>query len=228
MQSTCIILPAYNESMVISGVLKNLIEWKKQQKQQIEMVVVDDGSTDKTAEICSNMGIKVLRHPINRGLGGALATGMEYARRNSFDFALTMDSDGQHDIADISKALRPLEDDKADVVIGSRMLGQIGMPGDRILLNKISNLFTYILFGIWTSDSQSGFRAFNRKALQYMSVRTQGMEVSSEFFAEIKKHNLRLKEVPISVIYTEYSRKKGQSNLNSLNVGIKLLLRKFR
>jgi len=229
MKTLCIILPAFNEANVIGKVLDELLEFSKKQTQlTVEIVVIDDGSIDKTGQVVRACGVKVLRHILNRGLGGALATGIEYAKRHNFDFALTMDSDGQHAIADIPKVLELLFEDKADVVIGSRLLGQKGMPHDRILINKMSNYFTYLLFGIMTSDSQSGFRAFNKKALQYMVVRTQGMEVSSEIFAEIKRHKLRLKEVPISVIYSDYSRQKGQTNLNSLNVAIKLLLRKFR
>lgn len=229
MESLCIILPAYNEAKAIGTVLDHLLSYKKKNTDlKVNIVVVDDGSIDNTENICKRMGITVLTHILNRGLGGALATGLEYAKRNGFDYAVTMDSDGQHTIADIPKALQPLLEKKADVVIGSRMLGQKGMPLDRVLINKMSNVFTYALFGILTSDSQSGFRAFNRRALDYMIVRTQGMEVSSEIFAEIKKHKLRLIEVPISVIYTDYSRSKGQTNLNSLNIILKLLLRKFR
>jgi len=229
MKTLCIILPAFNEAVAIATVLKNLQQFQQQEKfLKLHITVVDDGSTDSTSAICKSMKIKVLRHVLNRGLGGALATGMEYAKKNNFDYALTMDSDGQHDIADIPKAMKLLVENRADVVIGSRMLGQKGMPKDRVLINKLSNYFTFLLFGILTSDSQSGFRAFNKTALAHMSLRTQGMEVSSEIFAEIKKYKLRLAEVPISVIYTDYSRKKGQTNLNSFNVGLKLLLRKFR
>jgi len=212
MKSLCIILPAYNEAKAIGPVMQKLQNFvKKENDLVIEIVVIDDGSTDQTFQICQTFNVTVLHHIINRGLGGALATGIEYAKMHNFDFALTMDSDGQHDI-----------------VIGSRMMGQKGMPKDRLIINFTSNVFTYILFGFWTTDSQSGFRGFNRKALGFINVKTQGMEVSSELFTEIKKHNLKLLEVPISVIYTEYSRNKGQSNLNSLNVVVKLLLRKFR
>jgi len=229
MKSLCIILPAYNEAKAIGSVLQKLQNFVQKQKDLvIEILVIDDGSTDKTLKICQTFNVTVLRHIINRGLGGALATGIEYAKMHNFDFALTMDSDGQHDINDLPKAIKLLINNDADVVIGSRMMGQKGMPKDRLIINFISNVFTYILFGFWTSDSQSGFRGFNRKALGFINVKTQGMEVSSELFTEIKKHNLKLLEVPISVIYTEYSRNKGQSNLNSLNVVIKLLLRKFR
>jgi len=150
------------------------------------------------------------------------------AKRHQFDVALTMDSDGQHDPNDILPALKPILRDECDVVIGTRMVGQDGMPFDRKVLNFLSNALTFILFQVWSSDSQSGFRVFGKKALELITVKTQGMEVSSEFFAEIRKNKLRYKEVPITVIYSDYSRKKGQSNFNSIPITLKLLLRLFR
>jgi hypothetical protein len=139
-----------------------------------------------------------------------------------------MDSDGQHAFSDIPRMIKPLLAGKCDVVVGTRMKNSDGMPPDRKIINFVSNLVTFALFHIWTSDSQSGFRAFSREALRKINTVTQGMEVSSEFFAEIKKHNLRFEEVPIKVIYTDYSRTKGQSNLNSVFIGLKLFLRLFR
>jgi hypothetical protein len=106
--------------------------------------------------------------------------------------------------------------------------GVLEMPSDRRLLNSLANTLTFVLFGVTTTDSQSGFRAFNRKAIQAIALKTQRMEVSSEIFAEIKRLNLRFSEVPISVIYTDYSRQKGQQNSNKWSVGYKLMLRLFR
>jgi len=102
------------------------------------------------------------------------------------------------------------------------------MPFDRLIISWVGNIVTFLLFGIWTTDSQSGFRAFNQKAIRVVKIKTQGMEVSSEIFGEIKRHHLRLAEVPIRVIYTDYARKKGQKNLNAPRVVLKLLLRLFR
>ncbi|MGI5828489.1 MAG: glycosyltransferase family 2 protein [Patescibacteria group bacterium] len=224
-----IILPAYNEAKVIKGVLTKLQSYLNRLKTvEYEIIVVDDGSKDKTAKLAKDSGVTVVSHILNRGLGGALATGLSYAKKHGFDIALTMDSDGQHSPSDIAKAIEPIICNKADVVIGTRMMGQRGMPWDRIILNFLSNTLTFLLFRIWSSDSQSGFRVFNKMALQAIDLKTQGMEVSSEFFAEIKENHLRYAEVPITVIYSKYSRKKGQSNLNSIPITAKLFLRLFR
>ncbi|NMC36422.1 glycosyltransferase family 2 protein [Candidatus Beckwithbacteria bacterium] len=227
--SLCIILPAYNEAPVIVQVLNSLKKYCQTLKQYvIEIVVVNDGSKDQTAKLAQKSQVTVLSHILNRGLGAALATGLSYAKLHNFDIALTMDSDGQHDPRDIEKAIKPIVKNQADVVIGTRYHDLKKVPIDRQFIMHTGSLLTWLFFGVWTTDSQSGFRVFSKKALQIIRLKTQGMEVSSEFFAEIKRHNLKLKEVPIRVIYTKYSRAKGQSNLNSVNVGLKLLLRLFR
>lgn len=229
MKKLFVVLPAFNEAKVVGEVLGKVKKDLKEIKNfQSYLVVVDDGSYDETAEQARKAGAIVLRHLLNRGLGGALGTGLVYAQKNEADILVTMDSDGQHDSRDIMKALKPILLDKADVVIGSRLLGQKGMPWDRQVIARAGSIVTFLLFGILTSDSQSGFRVFNKKAIEHMEIKTQGMEVSSELFGEIEKHYLRFMEVPIRVIYTDYSRRKGQSNLNALQILLKLLLRLFR
>lgn len=227
MKSLLIILPALNEERVIGRVIDEL---KKQlmliDNLKKEIIVIDDGSWDNTSKIVKLKGITLLRHPINRGLGGALGTGLEYAKLHNADYCVTFDSDGQHDASDINKIIQPLLASEADVVIGQRNINK--MPLDRRILTVFSSLLTFLLFGIYCKDTQSGFRAFNKKAINSIKIRTQRMEVSSEFFSEIKKHKLRLTELAIRVIYTPYSRAKGQTNLNSLAILLKLVLRLFR
>lgn len=227
MKKLVVILPALNEARVIGSVLSNLKkELKRLKGLKTETVVVDDGSRDKTSKIARSKGAIVFRHPINRGLGGALATGIEHVKQNQVDLVVTFDADGQHDPKDINKVLRPILENKADVVIGTRNIKK--MPFDRKIITLISSWITFIFFGVYCSDTQSGFRAFNKKALNRIRIKTQRMEVSSEIFHEIRKYKFRLKEVPIKVIYTSYSRKKGQENLNALKILLKLTLRLFR
>jgi len=229
MKKLCVVLPAFNEEAVIGQVLtsvkkelENLPGW------QAQLVVVDDGSHDRTGQVARKAGAIVLRHVLNRGLGGAISTGMGYAKKINANILVTIDSDGQHDPEDIKKVIGPILEGRADVVIGSRLFDRKKMPLDRLIISWGGSILTFFLFRIWTTDSQSGFRAFNRKAMQAIQVKTQGMEVSSELFGEIKRNGLRLIEVPIKVIYTEYSRQKGQNNLNAPRVVLKLILRLFR
>lgn len=218
-----IIVPAYNESASIPTVINEL-----QKNGYRDILVIDDGSTDKTGLIAKKTGVTVLRHVLNRGLGAGLATGFAFAKKNRYDIAITFDADGQHIASDIHRLIEPIISCRADVVIGSRLLKSEGMPKDRLILNKISNFLTWLLYGVKTTDSQSGLRAFNAKAIACIDIHTDRMEVSSEFFKEIKKNHLKYKEIPIRAIYTDYSRKSGQSNLNAFSVGFKMVLRLFR
>lgn len=221
-----IIIPAFNEELQIASTIKGL---KKVISKQSKILVVDDGSGDHTASVARKAGAVVIRHVINRGLGGALGTGLAYAKNTGVKLAVTFDADGQHDPADLISVLRPLRGGLADVAIGSRTIkGWKKIPRDRKMILITSNWLTWLLFGIRTSDSLSGFRAFNRAAIDKIAIMTDQMEVSNEFFAEIRRHSLRLKEIPIKVIYSDYSLSKGQKNSNALVVGVKLLLRLFR
>jgi glycosyltransferase involved in cell wall biosynthesis len=224
-----LIMPAYNEARVIGATLAALPS-RIDGISDMRVVVIDDGSSDGTAEIvrrCNDPRVVLLRHSVNRGLGAALGTGIEYARQHGADFAVTYDSDGQHAPEDIAVVLKPLLSGEADVVIGSRLISPKGMPWYRIFGNFGLNLVTWFLFGIWTTDSQSGMRGFCKKALEQINVRTDRMEVSSEFLREIRRCRLRLAEVPIRAIYTEYSLAKGQSNWNAFNIIFRLVLHRL-
>lgn len=226
MNNLLIIIPAFNEARVIKNTIEGL---RKVIPRQSRILVVDDGSNDRTGTIARQSGALVVRHPINRGLGGALGTGLYWAKTRDVRYAVTFDADGQHDPKDLQQVLDPLNKNKADVVIGSRTKESWqDIPFDRKIIIALSNLLTWGLFGMKTSDSLSGLRAFNRKAIEMIRLRTDQMEVSNEFFSEIKRNKLRLLEVPIHVIYTPYSRSKGQQNSNALDVAIKILLRLAR
>ena len=214
-----VIIPAYNEESTIVDVIRGLI-----QRGFTTLIVVDDGSSDRTGEFAAREGTIRLRHLLNRGLGGALGTGISAALRLGAEVIVTFDADGQHDPDDIVRLLEPIEAGQAEVVIGSRMLDPQGMPYRRRLANWIANVVTYLLFGGWTTDSQSGLRAFSRRAATRMQIMTTGMEVSSEIIAETVRNRLQWKEVPIKAIYTDYSLSKGQSFTVGLQTLMKLIL----
>jgi UDP-N-acetylglucosamine---dolichyl-phosphate N-acetylglucosaminyltransferase len=214
-----VVIPAYNEERTIVEVIRGL-----KQRGFRTLIVVDDGSSDRTGELASDEGVIRLRHILNRGLGGALGTGISAAVRLGAEVIVTFDADGQHDPNDIMRLLEPIEVGKAEVVIGSRMLDPQGMPYRRRLANWIANVVTYLLFGGWTTDSQSGLRAFSSRAATRMQIMTTGMEVSSEIIAETVRNRLKWEEVPVQAIYTDYSLSKGQSFTVGLQTLIKLIL----
>jgi len=221
-----ILVPAYNEERVLRKVLNGL-KLQKLQNTKKEIIVINDGSADKTEEVAKKCKVTVLSHPINRGLGGALGTGLEYARVKNADIVITFDADGQHDPKDLKRLIEPILNNKADFVIGSRLLKNSKMPIDRKLINLVANIINYFLWSIWITDSQSGLRALSKNALKKIEIKMNKMEVASEFFKEIKKNCLRVKEIPIKAIYTNYSKAKGQKNTNALNILVKLLLYRF-
>lgn len=214
---TLIIIPAWNEEKTLPAVIADL---KRHGYKNI--VVINDGSTDGT--------IGTLNHVINRGLGAALGTGFEYAKDFGADIIVTFDADGQHKAEDIENLIKPIIDQRADVVIGSRMTEfRKLMPKSRLVITLLANLLTYLLYGFRSTDSQSGLRAFNKKALAAIQIKTDRMEISSEFLREIKRNNLRYREVSIKPVFLEG--RVGQDNKgywNSINVGVKMLLRIFR
>jgi glycosyltransferase involved in cell wall biosynthesis len=216
-----VVIPAYNEERTIVGVIRGL-----KQRGFTRLIVVDDGSSDRTGELASCEGVIRLRHLLNRGLGGALGTGISAALRLGAEVIVTFDADGQHDPNDIVRLLEPIEAAEAEVVIGSRMLDPRGMPYRRRLANWTANVVTYLLFGAWTTDSQSGLRAFSSRAAARMQIMTNGMEVSSEIIAETVRNRLKRKEVPVKAIYTDYSLSKGQSFKLGLQTLMKLILSK--
>jgi len=215
-----IVIPAHNEAATIGEVVRQVSAVTLPGIDK-EIIVVDDGSLDRTGEMASAQGAVVIEHLINRGLGGALGTGIEAALRRGADLLVTFDADGQHAPADIVKVVEPILSGRVDVVIGSRLLEAGDMPAARRLANHLANLVTVILFGVRVSDSQSGLRAMTRSAAARISLVSDHYDISSEICAEIGRHRLRFTEVPIRPIYTGYSLSKGQG----LRTGIKTLFR---
>ncbi|MDO8622064.1 MAG: glycosyltransferase family 2 protein, partial [bacterium] len=190
-----------------------------------DVLVVDDGSDDETRARAQNAGAVVVRHCVNRGLGAALGTGIAAALDASADIIVTLDADGQHDPADIAAVAAPIQAGFADLVIGVR--SGDGAPVHRQWFHGIANLFTRVLFGVRCSDTQSGFRALSRRAAKQIEIRTNRMEVSSEMLAEAVRLGLRVAEVPIRTIYTEYSLSKGQGLGEGIRTAWSLLLRRL-
>lgn len=217
-----IVIPAWNEGSAITPVVAAAVLVAE------AVVVVDDGSTDDTGEAARRAGAIVVRHAVNRGLGGALGTGIAAALALGADFVVTMDADGQHRAEDAVKIFERLEKGDVDFVMGSRMLDASGnMPPRRRIANRVGNWLTWALFGTLVSDSQSGLRGLSRAAATGLDLRTNGMEVSSEFVKLISDRHWRWAEVAIPAIYTDYSLSKGQGFLPGIRTALKLVFRRF-
>lgn len=156
-----IIIPAYNEAANIEKVITNIV----QNYPQYDYVIINDGSTDKTEEVCANAGYQVLNLPINMGIGGAVQTGYRYAKKNNYDAAVQIDGDGQHDVAFLEDMLKLLETGEADVVIGSRFVQKEGFQSSQIRRVGIRflSILARILTGVQVRDITSGYRVVNRK-----------------------------------------------------------------
>ncbi|AEF96293.1 glycosyltransferase family 2 protein [Methanotorris igneus] len=222
-----VVIPAYNEEKMIGNTLRNL---KKEGYKNI--IVVDDGSVDKTSEIAKKEGVIVCRHILNRGLGGALGTGIKCALLYKPKIIVTFDADGQHHPKDIEKVAKPILEEGYDVVVGSRLMDKNevkNMPLVKRIGNWGLNFITYLMGGYFTTDSQSGLRAFSYEAAKKVikDLKSNRYEVSSEFIVLFKKHNLKFKEVPIKTIYTEYSMSRGTNVKTGFKILFKLIMQKI-
>ncbi len=185
-------IPAFNEEKTIAAVVIGA------QKYADKVIVCDDGSRDMTAEIAEKLGAKVILHGRNAGKGEALRSLFLASCEMGADFMVTLDGDGQHDPADIPRLLEPLKTGSADIVVGARFHeNNIGIPNYRKLGNKMLNAVTFA--GV--SDTQSGFRGYNRAALKSILPAEMGMGVDSELLMEASRKGLKIVEIPVSVKY---------------------------
>ena len=226
-QSVCIVIPAYNEEKAIGKVLENINKVLKDSIKSYELVVVDDSSSDKTVQESKKHGTKVIKHILNTGSGGATATGLSYAYQKKFNVAATIDADGQHKAEDLLRGLEIITNSDTDLLIGSRLINKDGMSRVKVIGNKGLSYITYLLFGVKVTDSQSGLRIYSSKALKTLKWQTSGYEFCSEMLWRARQKKLVIKEYPIQAIYTEYSKTKGQSNWNGINIVKSLVQRRI-
>lgn len=217
-----IVVPCYNEGPVIGEVLAELLRaWPR-------VVAVDDGSTDDTYRRLGDTGATVVRHAVNLGQGAALQTGIELALARGARYVVTFDGDGQHRVDDIAALLKPLVEGRADVALGSRFLGGTeGMPAGRRLLLRLATAFTRVAAGLDISDTHNGLRAFTADAARSLRITQNRMAHASEILDEIRRLRLRFVEVPVTIRYTDWSRRKGQSALDALSILFDLLVRRL-
>ncbi len=215
------VIPAYNEATRIASVVSDVMRFVDR------IVVVDDGSSDRTAEVAEKAGALVVRHMTNCGAGAATMTGLEAARLLGADSVVTLDADEQHMPEDIPALLKPLNDNLADIVFANRFGTKNKIPFIRRVFNGIGNIVSFLATGQWVSDSQCGYKAFGSKALADINLRMSGFEFCTEIVRESVQHKWRIAQIPIKVIYSEYTLAKGQSFANGVRTAFKILLRSF-
>ena len=220
MKKVLVVIPAFNEATVIADVVKNAQkEFNKYKNAKIDILVVNDKSTDTTAFEAKKAGAEVISHILNTGAGGATLTGLSYAKQNNYDIVATMDADGQHLPKDVLNGIKQInEEQNADLLIGSRLINSDGMSKTKVIGNKGLSTLTHLLFGIDVTDSQSGLRIYSKEALNSLEWKSSGYEFCSEMIWRAKQANLQVSEYPIEAIYTDYSRGKGQNNWNAINI----------
>lgn len=214
MTKIAVLLPAYNEEVAIASMI--LLSKKYAQ----EVIVIDDGSTDRTAEVAEIAGATVLRHKTNQGKGVALKTGFTYAK--DYDIIVTIDADGQHNPSEIPLLIKPIEDNVADLVNGSRYLNgqETSTPTYRRVGQTVLDTATNVASGVKLTDSQSGFRAFSSVCFKYFNFDPEGFGIESDMLIEASNNNLRIVEVEITVRYDV-----NTSTANPVIQGLTVLLR---
>ncbi len=191
-------IPAFNEEKNIGAIVAKLT-----QKYDV-VIVCDDGSSDMTSTIASSLGAKVIKHEKNEGYGSAIKTIFNEAGKIGGDVLVTFDADGQHQISDIDSILEPILENKADLVIGSRFLGETkDLPKYRRIGIKTITGLTNVMTGSNITDSQSGFRAYSKKMLEEISPTESGMGISTEILIKASKNKMRLAEIPITISYKD-------------------------
>jgi len=183
---TLVLIPCFNEEMTIGSIVL------KTKRYVDTVLVVDDGSGDSTAQIAKEAGAVVLSHSRNKGKSAAIKTGFTYAMQNGFDYIITLDGDGQHNPAEIPMMLSEMQNNGHDIVVGTRFGPSTEMPGWRKIGKRVLDYATSAGTGGRLTDSQSGFRGFNKKAIQYLTPKLDGQGFSVESEQLIKAHELGL------------------------------------
>jgi glycosyltransferase involved in cell wall biosynthesis len=193
----CVVIPTYNEAKEIGDIVARLC------RQNLSVLVVDDGSCDDTPLIAKASGAAVIRNRRNQGKGASLIKGFEYAIKNNFEAVVMMDGDGQHLPEDISLFLDSAKDDSVSLIIGDRMSNSKGMPGVRWLTNKFMSWLISKVVRQRIADTQCGFRLIKTDALRKIQLRTSNFEIESEIIIKLARAGCQIKSVPVKTVYRE-------------------------
>ncbi|WP_425304665.1 glycosyltransferase family 2 protein [Corynebacterium mastitidis] len=216
-EDTWLIVPCFNEGTVIGDVISQARETFP------NIVAVNDGSADNSADAIHRAGAHLVNHPVNLGQGAAIQTGVEYARSQpGARYFVTFDADGQHQVKDVLSMVARLRSEPIDIVVGTRF-GRPRSETDQVPWIKRVVLKTVVALSPRTrrlglTDAHNGLRAFNKKVADQLNLRMNGMSHASEFVALMDDLGWRVTEQPVEILYTEYSLSKGQSLFNGVNI----------
>ncbi len=218
-----VIVPCYNESCIISTTITALLQ------QGYKVIVVDDGSNNNCREHFNTMPVYYLHHVINLGQGAAIQTGIDFALQKEATYLVTFDADGQHDVKDIRRMIDKLEEENLEFVFGSRFLegAQTNVDKTRRALLQFSRFTNFFISGALLSDSNNGLRVFTSAAARQIRIKENRRTHSSDLIYQVVKKKIKFGEAPVSVRYSEYSRKKGIQNVEGINIFISMLIYKF-
>jgi len=216
-----LVVPLYNEARVIGDVVRSA------RTVFPHVVCVDDGSSDDSAAEAARAGAVVVRHPVNLGQGAALQTGFEFALSvPSMRWVVTFDADGQHQVDDVVAMLDKARAEDLDVVFGSRFLDERTQAGAvKKLVLRLAVAYTNLTTRTRLTDAHNGLRVISRPVLQRIDITQNRMAHASELVAQIGGMGVRYGESPVHILYTDYSRSKGQSVWNAVNILVELILR---
>jgi glycosyltransferase involved in cell wall biosynthesis len=218
---TWVIIPLYNEEQVITDVIAQVLTAFEQ------VVCIDDGSSDHSADLAAKAGARVVRHPMNLGQGAALQTGFDYALSDpAMAYVLTFDADGQHQIADVVGMVQRLRAGEAEVVFGSRFMDDRTKPNlAKKMVLRAAVGYTNLTTNTRLTDAHNGLRAISRRVVAKLDITQNRMAHASELVAQIGASRATYVEHPVHILYTDYSKAKGQSLWNSINILADLMLR---
>lgn len=217
---TWVVIPLYNEATVVDGVIREL-------HSRFENVVcVDDGSTDGSGDVARRAGARVLAHPFNLGQGASLQTGLAYAReQRDAQYIVTFDADGQHRLVDAVEMVKEARDRELAILFGSRFLDDRTNPGwmKKVIL-KTAVWVTNQTTGLRLTDAHNGLRVIRVDAARRIELQQDRMAHATEIVLQLGRTKLPWAEHPVEVLYTDYSKGKGQSVLNSINILVDLIV----
>jgi len=218
---TWVVIPLYNEEDVISDVILDV------RAEFPQVVCIDDGSTDGSAAAAAAAGARVVRHPFNLGQGAALQTGFQFALADpAMKYVVTFDADGQHQIADVVGMVQRLRAGEAEVVFGSRFMDDRTKPNlAKKMVLRAAVGYTNLTTNTRLTDAHNGLRAISRRVVAKLDITQNRMAHASELVAQIGASRATYVEHPVHILYTDYSKAKGQSLWNSINILADLMLR---